>query len=172
MGAQGLKAEVSHGYAYLCVCLTGELHIGICGKEFINDVLDCQHGIVVIGTRLAVNGAEHRGEVNSALERYVLPGDGVTLFFREPVALALQHFVAELGVELGMVNGGGAVDGALHLHADETARSCGIGEWVQVIGCADEGCVALVLLYMVAVGGAVLDIGLRQEVLEQWLLGA
>ena len=74
----------------------------------------------------------------SAVESHVGTLDFRLFFRREPVTFAAEEHALQLGIDLGMVDAR-AVDGMLHLHAEETAAARRVGEQFVAVGRGDEG---------------------------------
>ena len=74
----------------------------------------------------------------SAVESHVGTLDFRLFPRREPVTPAAERHVLQLGVGLGMVDAR-AVDGALHLHAEEAAAARRVGKQFVAVGRSDEG---------------------------------
>ena len=73
----------------------------------------------------------------SAVESHVGTLDFRLFFRREPVTPAAEEHALQLGIDLGMVDAR-AVDGALHLHAEEAAAARRVGKQFVAVGRGDE----------------------------------
>ena len=104
------------------------------------------------------------------LETLVLPDEHLRLFVVKPIALAFYHLLAQLRIELTMVDGVAEVDVARYLYTDETAAACGVCQWLGLVGGSDERGIAAILSDGFAVGGTELDVGGGQQILQQHLL--
>ena len=111
-------------------------------------------------------GVHHLFDVVELAECLVVAHEFGGLFIGEPVALAILHLGEELGIELGVVDRGGSIDGTGDAHAEEAARAGGIAEGLQVVGGGDEAGIAATTGDGLAIGLTELHVALRQELLE------
>ena len=111
-------------------------------------ILPFQHGIHIgsghqAGTRLSRFHEAEAGADQFFGRRYAVKFpvgllDGGFFLLAEPVAFAPLYLVLQLRVKLSVVDGRGAVDGTLHLHADEAAAAAQVRQQVQAVARADE----------------------------------
>ena len=73
-----------------------------------------------------------------AVEHQVGLLDGGLFLTGEPITLTAQKERLQLCIDLGMVDAG-AVNGVLHLHADEPAAARRVREQFVAVGGGDEG---------------------------------
>ena len=120
--------------------------------------------IAWLGT--AEEGVHHLFDAIELAERLIVEHELGGLFIGKPVALAILHLGEELGIELGIVDRGGGIDGTGDAHTEEAARAGGIAERLQVVGGGDEAGIAATTGDGLAIGLTELHVALRQELLE------
>ena len=104
------------------------------------------------------------------LKLAVIVHDEARLLLVEPVRLVVFEGHLCLGIELLIVGRGAHVDGTCQFHADETAATGGVGEYVRHVCRGNEGCKPWEVLHVASVGSLDFHGGQLDDVLQETFL--